>query len=125
MSFSLTIRLIRSFEFGNVKYMVLTSEVSPDMTVAELKALVLAKVAALGAFRMFRTMTLDTFKIYTLTQGAKTSNRTINLDRDADWILDDEGRTLGSYGIISESELSFFHGADYERYRVNPTLKWV
>lgn len=51
-------------------------------------------------------------------------NLVINLDRDEDWILEDNDRTLADYDIQNEYEISFFNRAEYEAYAKNPQVKW-
>jgi hypothetical protein len=48
-------------------------------------------------FKAFRTLQVDTLKLYTAAHGHKTINLIINLDHD-EWILDDMDRTLASVG---------------------------
>eukprot|EP00117_Sycon_ciliatum_P040375 scpid8217/ scgid2580/ UPF0538 protein C2orf76 homolog len=51
----------------------------------------------------------------------KTSNPVINLDND-DWILP-EDTVLDQFGLVNETELTFFNRADYEQYKLNPVHK--
>jgi len=66
---------------------------------------------------------LDTLKLYTKAHGSKTTNLIINLDHD-DWILQDDDRTLASFGFENETEVSFFDRELYDAFKKNPTTNW-
>ncbi|TPX65007.1 hypothetical protein CcCBS67573_g08255 [Chytriomyces confervae] len=124
---TLTIRLIKSFEFRNFKNVVVHVDTATT-TPQDLAAIVKQKVDSEGGLRPYRTVELDTFKLYTKAFGAKTQNLIINLDHDEDWILDmnatlaeQDGR-MG--GFENETEISFFNKAAYDSFKAHPETKW-
>ncbi|KAF9935961.1 hypothetical protein BGZ65_002846 [Modicella reniformis] len=80
---TLTIRVIKSFEYRTAKNLVLHNIDLTASTVAQLKEQIIE----------------NTLKLYTKAHGAKTMNLIINLDHDEDWILDDNNKRLVDYGI--------------------------
>ncbi|KAJ3286556.1 hypothetical protein HDU79_006399 [Rhizoclosmatium sp. JEL0117] len=122
---TLTIRLIKSFEFRNFKNLVV--HVDPATTTPQdLAELVKQKVASDSAFKVYRTVDFDTFKLYTKAFGAKTQNLIINLDHDEDWIMD-PAIPLSSQpmpAIENETEISYFNKAMYDAYKAHPETKW-
>ncbi|KAL4074536.1 hypothetical protein V8B97DRAFT_2005481 [Scleroderma yunnanense] len=102
---TITVRVIKSFEYRTERSLVLHNLNLPATTVGELKNI--AKQ--------------DTLKVYTKAHGAKTSNLIINLDHD-EWILNDNNKTLAEVGFENETEVSFFNGEAYEKYKLNPEV---
>ncbi|KAJ3131072.1 hypothetical protein HK100_006870 [Physocladia obscura] len=123
---TLTIRLIKSFEFRNFKNLIV--HVDPTTTTpADLAAIVKQKIESESTFKVYRTVNFDTFKLYTKAFGAKTQNLIINLDHDTDWIMDptvvlSEQKGMGT--IENETEISFFNKEMYDAYKVHPETKW-
>ncbi|TFY72392.1 hypothetical protein EVG20_g639 [Dentipellis fragilis] len=129
---TLTIRIIKSFEYRTERSLVLHDLNFENTTVGDLKEIVrqgisvfhvLQAIHSQPAWKAYRTVSFDTFKLYTKAHGAKTTNLIINLDHD-DWILDDENRTLSDYGFENETEISFFNRESYERFKKNPVTRW-
>ncbi|KAJ3065848.1 hypothetical protein HDU98_010802 [Podochytrium sp. JEL0797] len=122
---TLTIRLIKSFEFRNFKNLIV--HVDPATTTpADLAVLVKQKVESESAFKVYRTVKFDTFKLYTKAFGAKTQNLIINLDNDPDWILFPRVPLAQQNmpPIENETEISYFNKETYEAYRAHPETKW-
>ncbi|XP_037067372.1 UPF0538 protein C2orf76 homolog isoform X3 [Peromyscus leucopus] len=103
---TVTVRLIRSFEHRNFKPVVYHG-VNLDQTVKE--------------FIIF--LKQDTLKILHQAHKAKTNELVLGLDDD-DTLLLKEDRTLKDSGVASETEIAFFCGEDYKRYKANPTSSW-
>lgn len=51
-------------------------------------------------------------------------NLVINFEQDAEWIMADPARTLASYGVENETEISIFNREAYEEFKKNPEEKW-
>ncbi|KAI0075818.1 hypothetical protein K474DRAFT_1708710 [Panus rudis PR-1116 ss-1] len=120
---TLTVRVIKSFEYRTEKSLVLHHVNLETTTVGELKDLVRQTIQTQGAWRPYRNVQLDTLKLYTKAHGAKTSNLIINLDHD-EWILDDDSKILADLGFENETEVSFFNRQLYEEYKAHPEVKW-
>jgi len=122
-SSTITIRVIKSFTYRTEKSLVLHELDLEHTTVRQLKDKVLNAVATQSGWKPYRTVLLDTIKLYTKAHGNKTSNLIINLDND-DWIFSDDDKILSDLGLENESEISFFHRAAYEEFKQDPETKW-
>ncbi|KAH7103795.1 hypothetical protein BKA62DRAFT_768187 [Auriculariales sp. MPI-PUGE-AT-0066] len=120
---TLTVRVIKSFTYRTERSAVLHHLDLTALTVADLKRIVLNHIATQPGWKPYKTVELDTLKMYTKAHGNKTTNLIINLDHD-DWIFSDDSATLASLGLENESELSFFNRALYEEFKQNPETKW-
>ncbi|XP_022782522.1 UPF0538 protein C2orf76 homolog isoform X2 [Stylophora pistillata] len=103
---TVTVRLIRSFEYRSIKYVVF-KDVSLEQTAEDFMDFVVS----------------DTMKIQHKAHGAKTSDPVINTENDEMLMLRHDC-SLSENGIGHETEISFFKKEDYERYKDNPMLKW-
>ena len=81
MTITLTIRIIKSFEYRNSKNIIL--HVDPALTVSQLKEEIRNNLP-----KAFVGIPFDTCKIYVKAHGTKTSNLIINMDDDQ--MLDDQ-----------------------------------
>ncbi|RHZ74081.1 hypothetical protein Glove_227g108 [Diversispora epigaea] len=122
-SATLTIRLIKNFEYRTVKYLILHEVNLETTTVGKLKNIIKEKINTIAGFKPFRNVNYDTLKLYTKAHGAKTQNLTINLDHD-EWIFENDEATLISHKLENESEISFFNREIYEAYKLHPEIKW-
>ncbi|KAG6865875.1 hypothetical protein C0991_010956 [Blastosporella zonata] len=139
-SATLTVRIIKSFQYRTERSLVLHNLDLEHTTVAHLKDTAQNAVQTQSGWKPYRTVTLDTIKLYTKAHGAKarrilhiqhskpltplqTTNLIINLDHD-DWILDDDSKTLADCGFENETEVSFFNRELYEQFKLNPTTSW-
>ncbi|KAL3230770.1 hypothetical protein RNJ44_01219 [Nakaseomyces bracarensis] len=121
----ITVRVVKSFPYRNVKNIVFHNYDLQNKTAANLLADCRAQINSEGAFRPFRNVEYDTLKIYTHAHGSKTVNLVINFDHDDDWTLDTSSdKKLFEYGIENETELSLFKREDYISYKANPEEKW-
>jgi len=122
-SATLTLRIIKSFEYRTEKSLVLHDVDLETTTVGRLKEVTKETIQAQPGWKPYRTVKLDTMKLYTKAHGAKTTNLIINLDHD-DWILDDDSRLLVDIGFENETEVSFFNRELYEVFKANPETRW-
>ncbi|KAI0350103.1 hypothetical protein OH77DRAFT_1489704 [Trametes cingulata] len=120
---TLTVRVIKSFEYRTEKSLVLHHVNLETTTVGQLKDAVRQAIQTQAAWKPYRNTTLDTIKLYTKAHGAKTTNLIINLDHD-EWIFEDESKTLAEMGLENESEVSFFNREAYEEFKKHPDTKW-
>uniref|UniRef100_A0A5F9CHS3 Uncharacterized protein n=2 Tax=Oryctolagus cuniculus TaxID=9986 RepID=A0A5F9CHS3_RABIT len=147
---TITVRLIRSFEHRNFKPIVYHG-INLDQTVKEfivfLKQEITTRVCAVmsallsvtGCLPMlgapadvplrtslpppFRNYKYDKLKIIHQAHKSKTNDLVLSLEDD-DRLLLEEGSTLRAAGIASETEVAFFCGEDYEKYKANPVSAW-
>ncbi|GIQ84730.1 uncharacterised protein family UPF0538 [Kipferlia bialata] len=91
-------------------------------TIGDLKAEVDRKIKEESKFRMLRNVPLTVFKVYVADQAGKPTNIVINLGHD-ELILVDMDQTLAEAGIAAGTEISYFGGVEYERWRVDPVVK--
>ncbi|KAF9583586.1 hypothetical protein BGW38_009112, partial [Lunasporangiospora selenospora] len=122
-SATLTIRVIKSFEYRTTKNLILHNVDLINTTVGQLRDLIIEKVKTAPGFRPYQNVVFDTLKLYTKAHGAKTMNLIINMDQDEDWILSNDNDTLESKGIENETEISIFNRELYETYKQNPNIK--
>ncbi|RIA97315.1 hypothetical protein C1645_752580 [Glomus cerebriforme] len=123
-SSTITIRIIKNFEYRTVKNLVLQHVNLETTTFKELKDLVREKINSTPGLKPFRNVNYDTLKLYTKAHGAKTQNLVINIDDDENLIFPDDA-TLISCGIENETEISFFNREAYEVYKTHPdVIKW-
>uniref|UniRef100_A0ABK0LT92 Similar to chromosome 2 open reading frame 76 n=1 Tax=Rattus norvegicus TaxID=10116 RepID=A0ABK0LT92_RAT len=120
---TITVRLIRSFEHRNFKPVVY-HRVNLHQTVKEfiifLKQDVPSRTSLPPPLRNYK---YDTLKILHQAHKAKTNELVLGLEDD-DTLLLKEDRTLKDSGVASETEIAFFCGEDYRRYKANPTASW-
>ncbi|GAA5996539.1 Aim29p [Rhodotorula paludigena] len=119
----LTIRIIKSFTYRTSKNLLLPHVDVTKTTVGQLKDICREQLKTAPGFKPFRTVQLDTLKLYTRAHGHKTMNLIINLETDDD-ILEDDSVTLESVGVENETEISFFARDLYEEYKKNPEQAW-
>lgn len=124
---TLTIRIIKSFPYRNVRNLILRDYDLKNKTGHDLFNDCMKHIQADGAFRPFRTVKYDKMKIYTHAHGSKTVNLVINFTHDDDWIIDitdPNGKKLCDYDIENETEISLYNEEDYVEYKANPVEKW-
>ncbi|KAF9204725.1 hypothetical protein BGZ49_004942 [Haplosporangium sp. Z 27] len=121
---TLTIRVIKSFEYRTTKNLILHNIDLTTTTVGQLRALIIEKVKTTPGWKPYQTVVFDTLKLYTKAHGAKTMNLIINMDHDEDWILNNDDEILAQHGIENETEISIFNRELYEAYKLNPDIKW-
>ncbi|GLB35268.1 putative uncharacterized conserved protein (DUF2340) [Lyophyllum shimeji] len=122
-SATLTVRIIKSFEYRTERSLVLHDINLETCTVGQLKDIARQAVLTQPGWKPYRNVNLDTLKLYTKAHGAKTTNLIINLDHD-EWILEDDGKTLAELEFENETEVSFFNREMYEQFKVNPKTSW-
>ncbi|BGO99847.1 Altered inheritance rate of mitochondria protein 29 [Rhodotorula toruloides] len=119
----LTVRIIKSFTYRTTKNLLLPHIDATTMTVGQLKDLCREQVKTSPGFKPYRTVELDTLKLYTKAHGHKTMDLIINHETDDD-ILEDDSKILADVGIENETEISFFNRALYDEYKRNPQQAW-
>ncbi|KAJ7489964.1 hypothetical protein B0H11DRAFT_2278256 [Mycena galericulata] len=122
-SATLTLRIIKSFEFRTERSLVLHNINLESTTVGQLKDIARAAVTNQPGWKPYRNVVLDTMKLYTQAHGAKTTNLIINLDHD-EWMLNDDNQVLANLGFENETEVSFFNKELYEHFKANPKTSW-
>jgi hypothetical protein len=121
---TLTLRVIKSFEFRTERSLVLHNVNLNTTTVGDLKDATRLAIRTQPGWNPYRNVVLDTLKLYSKPHGAKTTNLIINLDHD-EWILeDDETKTLTDLGFENETEVSIFNRELYEQFKVKPETRW-
>ncbi|GBC07511.1 hypothetical protein RclHR1_00750045 [Rhizophagus clarus] len=124
-SSTITIRIIKNFEYRTIKNLVLQHINLETTTFKELKELIREKIKSTPGLKPFRNVKYDTLKLYTKAHGAKTQNLIINIDDDENLIFSNDDDTLTSCGIENETEISFFNSEAYEVYKTHPdVIKW-
>ncbi|BGP24860.1 hypothetical protein Rt10032_c09g3809 [Rhodotorula toruloides] len=119
----LTVRIIKSFTYRTTKNLLLPHIDATTMTVGQLKDLCREQVKTSPGFKPYRTVELDTLKLYTKAHGHKTMDLIINHETDDD-ILEDDSKILADVGVENETEISFFNRVLYDEYKRNPQQAW-
>jgi hypothetical protein len=122
-SATLTLRIIKSFEYRTERSLVLHNVNLETTTVGELKNIARQAVQSQPGWKPYRNVVFDTIKLYTKAHGAKTTNLIINLDHD-EWILDDDLKYLVQLGFENETEVSLFNRELYDEFKLNPETRW-
>jgi len=122
-SATLTLRIVKSFEYRTEKSLVLHDVNLETTTVGRLKEVAKETIQSKPAWKPYRTVNFDTMKLYSKAHGAKTTNLIINLDHD-NWILDDDSKLLVDVGFENETEVSLFNRELYEAFKANPETRW-
>lgn len=128
----ITIRIIKSFPYRNVKNHIVHSIDLKSTTPAALLEQIKTTINTTGTYRPYRNVSYDCLKVYTHAHGSKSMNLVINFDNDEQDIIfcEDEDnvvnpdKTLWDLGIENETEISIFKYLDYISYKNNPEEKW-
>lgn len=132
----LTIRIIKSFPYRNVKNHILPSVDLKHTTPRQLFEQVKNIVQTTGALRPYRNIEYNALKVYTHAHGTKSMNLVINFENDdgADsWLLlcDDaahaqagDSKTLWDLGVENETEISIFNWEAYQKFKKDPEEIW-
>ncbi|KAJ0070653.1 hypothetical protein NL108_017327 [Boleophthalmus pectinirostris] len=120
---TLTVRLVRSFEYRNFRPVVF-QRVRLEQSVREFTERVRQEIETKpGLPPPFRKYQYDTMKIIHQAHGAKTNDLVMSLD-DQDKPLLQENQTLQEAGVTNETELAFFKKSDYDAFKANPQVAW-
>ena len=118
-----TVRLIRNFEYRTIRTIPIR-DVDTQQTVDQFIARLLQEVKSVkGIPPPFKTHPYDTLKISHQAGSFKANDIVINLEGDETLILPGD-KTLTECGVVSETEMSFFNLAEYQKYKLNPEKKW-
>ena len=129
MIITLTIRVIKSFPYRNIKNLVI--QVDPLLTtVSGLFDLIMRKVSEIPSVASSK---YDTLKIYTQPHGTKTQNLVINFKNDEELIFWG-GETKDKFNpsstlkdlvqLQNETEISLFAWTEYEEFKKHPETTW-
>ncbi|XBW36670.1 hypothetical protein QEN19_002244 [Hanseniaspora menglaensis] len=125
---TLTIRVIKSFPFRNVKPIILLDYDINNNSAKDLFEHCILHIQKTGAFLPFRKTNFDFLKVYNHAQRTKSLNLVINFDHDDDsnWILDinNTDKKLSEYDIGNETEISMFVFQDYLKFKEIPEDQW-
>lgn len=123
---TITVRLVRSFEYRTIKNHVLHDLDLTVLTAPQLVALARDVAANAPGFRPYRTVDFDTAKVYSHAHLTKTQNLSINLEHDDDphWLISLSDAPLSELGVDNEAEISVFNRKAYEEFKANPVQKW-
>ncbi|KAG5727569.1 hypothetical protein E4T56_gene12332 [Termitomyces sp. T112] len=110
-SATLTVRIIKSFQFRTERSLVLHELNLESTTVADLKNIARNAVLTKPGWKPYRSVVLDTLKLYTKAHSAKAC---LNLTLS----------TLADCGFENETEVSFFNRELYEQFKLNPITSW-
>ena len=117
---TITIRLVRSFEYRSIKNVVIKS-IPTSTTVRGLIEEIGKEIQNSSTLPVpFKNSDYDTIKIFTFAHGQKPNNTAINLEEDDKYILTNLDSKLEEYGIKNETELSYFNLAAYNKFKLAP-----
>ncbi|PBK96536.1 hypothetical protein ARMGADRAFT_923529 [Armillaria gallica] len=119
---TITLRVIKSFEYRTEKSLVLHNVNLETTTIGQLKDSAREAVKTQPGWKPYRNVVLDTLKLYTQAHSAKTTNLIINLDHD-EWLFNDDTKILADVGFENETEVSFFSRELYEQFKQNPQVR--
>lgn len=120
---TITIRVIRSFEYRTCRNIVLHDLDLEELTGSELVKKVLEELEKVA--KPISTYGYDTLKIYTQAHASKPNNTAINLGKDEELRIHDWSLPLSRYSVQHETELSLFKDSDYQEFLKHPSLvKW-
>lgn len=128
----ITVRIIKSFPYRNVKNHIIPSINLKETTPSQLLQNVRDIINTTGGLRPYRNVVYDTVKVYTHAHGTKSMNLVINFDNDEEDILvceDEEHKvskekSLWDLGVENETEVSVFNYNAYTEFKANPEEKW-
>ncbi|CAH3140485.1 unnamed protein product, partial [Porites lobata] len=112
---TVSVRLIRSFEYRSIKYVVF-KDVLLDQTAEDFIKFVKTEIKK-------RPDVPPPFKTFAYGGYIYTSDPVINTENDEALILKLDS-SLHDNGIEHETEISLFKKEDYKKYQANPILKW-
>ncbi|KAG2387696.1 hypothetical protein C9374_001290 [Naegleria lovaniensis] len=120
---TITIRLIKSFAYRNIKLMILKDIQSEQLTGHDLLNLIKDKIEKESAYLPHRNRPYDTLKMYHHAHSFKANNLVINFQDDDKLVLHLD-KTLKENGVDNEAEISCFIWKEYLEFKHNPEIKW-
>eukprot|EP01086_Lenisia_limosa_P009688 TRINITY_DN33257_c0_g1_i1.p1 TRINITY_DN33257_c0_g1~~TRINITY_DN33257_c0_g1_i1.p1 ORF type:complete len:137 (+),score=27.91 TRINITY_DN33257_c0_g1_i1:164-574(+) len=114
---TLSVRIIRNFEHGTFKYAYFNAVDLSTVTVGQLKSMLADKIQKERAFLPYRKTELNSLKINFKAHSYKSCNLIMTLDRDDEWLLLDDNKTLEEGGVEHETELAYFDMEPYREYQ--------
>ncbi|EFC44409.1 hypothetical protein NAEGRDRAFT_5358, partial [Naegleria gruberi] len=119
----ITVRLIKSFHYRNIKLLILKDIKVNELTGNDLLKLVLEKIEKESGLLPHRGRKYDTFKLYHHAFSFKANNLVVNL-QDDDKLIFKMDKTLKENNVDNEAEISCFIMDEYLEFKKNPELKW-
>ncbi|XP_057306125.1 UPF0538 protein C2orf76-like [Hydractinia symbiolongicarpus] len=122
-SYIITVRLIRSFEYRNIRNVVYHHV---DLNQTGLEFINFVKEDILKRTELpapFRKHLYNAMKIEQKQFGSKTNDPVINNDNDEELRIC-EHKTLIECGVGNETVISFYNNEEYEKYKHNPQHLW-
>ena len=121
---TLTFRLIRSFEFRNIKHMIL-HDIPPSMTFGELFQRVQSTIQSDSKYLPIRKHPFDTIQLYYRPHEFKPNFLVIDSSLQNPMLgIEDPTCTLASQQICNETEFSVFNLHEYLEFMKSPLEKW-
>lgn len=99
---TLTVRLVRSFEYKTVRPVYLHDIDLEATTLSQLKSIIDERLQSTDNLKLMQSVPFDTFKIYSQPHGAKTSNPVINLNDDDKLMLPDWSQSLAALAFRTD-----------------------
>jgi hypothetical protein len=125
----MTVRLVKSFEYRNVRNVVL-KDLELDMTLKQLMSRIQELLSTDPLLTWSKNTSFDTLKLYVQAFGAKSQHLVINFGNDDELVLlsptlqSNLDKTLGQLGCKNETELSLFDKEQYQVYKMDPKVLW-
>lgn len=123
----ITVRIIKSFPYRNVKNLVVPRINLKETTPAQLLEQIQKRIDTEGGLRPYRNVAYDTLKTYYHPHETKLMNLVINFDHDEEKILttpEKQDMPLWDLDVTNETEVLMFVLEDYKAYKANPEEKW-
>lgn len=118
---TLSIRLIRSCEHRNIRFLPL-HQVDKQWTSDQLMEVIKEKVKNSSSLPPpFKKFDFNCLKIEHQAHGAKTNDPVINTENDQELMLK-AGNTLELSDVRNETEIAFFNLTDYRNYQASKKL---
>ena len=125
---TVTVRLIKSFEYKNCRNVVFHDLDLTAVNLNQLEQMTRERIEAspilVRLFPKDSSVPLDTFKRYYTRHAAKTNNAIINVGEDDKMVIFDMVRTLADLGLTHETEISWFNWEEYQKFCKDPQFKW-
>lgn len=125
---TVTVRLIKSFEYKNFRNIVFHNLDLSTLSLSDLQRMTVDRIEASPILsRLFpkdSPVPLDTFKRYYTRHAAKTNNAIINVGEDDKMVILDMESKLVDLGVEHETEISWFNWEEYQKFCNNPQFKW-
>lgn len=127
-SATVTVRLIKSFEYKNFRNVIFHNLDLSAVTLSDLERMTRERIEVnpilSRLFPVNSSTPLDTFKRYYTRHSAKTNNAIINVGEDDKLVIHDYVNKLNEIGFTHETEISWFNWEEYQKFCNDPQFKW-